>query len=81
MNCSQLPGLSNGTITYSSAMQIGSSFEAKTTATYSCLTGFSLTGGDIVRFCEGHPAGLWNGTAPTCNGNTYNQVLTSLKNV
>ena len=46
---------------------MGSRFEAGTTATYSFLTGFAVTE-DVVRTCEGHPAGLWNGTAPTCNG-------------
>ncbi len=35
------------------------------TATYSCDTGLTLTGGDTMRTCT---VSGWDGTAPTCTG-------------
>ena len=43
-------------------------FDYLTTATYSCNTGFGLSGGDTIRTCVGSSSGPgeWDGTAPTC---------------
>ena len=58
----------NGIITY--AADTTSPFDYQTTASYSCDTGFGLSGGDSVRTCVSSSAGPgeWSGTAPTCEG-------------
>ncbi len=35
-------------------------------ATYSCIAGFSFTGGDQVRTCQ--PNGQWSGSVGSCRG-------------
>ncbi|XP_064386164.1 uncharacterized protein LOC135334777 [Halichondria panicea] len=57
-NCPDLPTLINGMIMYSA----GSRFDSG--ATYSCNTGYTLTGGDAVRICVS--GGSWSGSPPTC---------------
>ena len=67
--CPQLFDPENGVITYS--VDSSSSLGFMETATYSCITGFGLSSGDIVRTCVGAAgsSGEWTGTAaPTCQG-------------
>ncbi len=69
ITCPSLPLLDNGVIVYSAASS--APYEFGTTATYSCNTGYGLTGGDAVLSCDGDgdsPAGVWNGTIVTCEG-------------
>ena len=40
-------------------------------ATYSCMLGYMLTGGDRERRCQGN--GTWDGTEPTCTGERTEQ--------
>ena len=59
----------NGSIAYSSNSTGGQLFGV--TATYTCESGFGLTGGERVRACEGDgssPVGSWTETAPLCSG-------------
>ena len=40
-----------------------------TVAKYTCNTGFGLSGGDVLRMCDGDsssPIGSWTGTTPSC---------------
>ena len=40
-------------------------------ASYSCVSGFGLSGGDATRTCEGDgssPTGVWSGVVPSCGG-------------
>lgn len=45
-------------------------FHYQTTATYKCEVGFTPTGGDLVRSCEGSEEGpgKWSGKALICEG-------------
>ena len=63
--CPDLTVPANGMISYN--MGTASPRPEDTVATYSCDTGFTLTGGDTMRTCSGG-AGAWDGTAPTCTG-------------
>ena len=66
IECSSLPDIENGMITYSTEPYV-----YRTTATYQCALGYELTGGDDERTCTGDggsPVGQWNGTAPNCTG-------------
>ena len=69
--CSILPPLSNGDIAYTELT--GTSVGFMGMATYSCNTGYGLSGGDIIRTCVGAAGGPgeWSGTAPTCEGICY----------
>ena len=66
--CNSLLALANGMITY--ATDTNAPFDYQTTASYSCSSGYGLSGGDRVRTCVGSSAepGEWSGTAPTCEG-------------
>ena len=66
--CPLLSDPGNGVITYSEDSSPSLGFME--TATYSCNTGFGLSGGDTVRTCVGAAgsSGEWTGTAPTCQG-------------
>ena len=67
--CPSLPLLANGQISFS-FIQV-SPVEFDRAATYSCLPGFEITGGNVTRICRGdesNPFGQWSGTAPTCEG-------------
>ena len=55
--CSNLPNPSNGQVTFSSGVFVGSR------ATYTCDSGY-LISGQSTRTCQGD--GTWTGTAPTC---------------
>lgn len=58
----------NGLITYTE--EYSPTFGFMEMATYDCNAGFGLSGGDTVRTCVGFPGatGVWNGTAPVCEG-------------
>ena len=53
-------------------------FEFGTTATYSCMSGYGLSGGDVVRTCgpyldyHADIVGDWSGHAPDCLREFYN---------
>ena len=69
ITCSSLLGPDNGQVTYST--DTTSPFDIGTMATYSCNTGFGLSGGDATRSCGGDgssPNGIWSGMSPTCQG-------------
>ena len=56
-NCPELFPPLNGSITYSIS-------DTLVTAEYSCRAGYSLSDGDIVRYCNG--SGIWSGSEPIC---------------
>ncbi len=68
VTCQSLTSPVNGRIDYQADAIAPFAFE--TTVTYSCDTNFGLHDGDRVRTCVRSPAGpgMWNGTAPTCEG-------------
>ena len=78
ITCSSLSPPTNAIINY--ATDTISPFDYRTTATYVCDSGFGLSGGNRVRTCVGSSAGPgeWNGTAPTCQGQTFFLVLSEL---
>ena len=69
--CTDLPDPANGRVTFSSGTV--TPFSLTTMATYRCDQGYGLNGGSSVRTCGANvditnPKGVWNGTAPTCEG-------------
>ncbi len=68
VNCPDLPSLTNGMIMYSAGSTNNRPFISS--ATYSCNTGYTLTGGtftiDTRRVCVSR--GMWDGSPPTCQG-------------
>ncbi len=60
--CPDFTDLHNGVISYSTVSTNGYR-RVTTVATYSCVTGFELTGGTSMRTCSG---GVWDGSEPTC---------------
>ena len=56
-NCPELYPPINGSIAYS----INDTLVA---AEYSCRVGYSLSDGDVVRYCN--DSGIWSGTEPIC---------------
>ena len=66
--CDSLLALANGLITY--ATDTIAPFDYQTTASYSCSSGYGLSGGDRVSTCVGSSSGPgeWSGTAPICEG-------------
>ncbi len=60
--CPDLTDLHNGVISYSTVSTNGYR-RVTTVATYSCVTGFTLTSGTSMRTCSG---GVWDGTDLTC---------------
>ncbi|XP_064386134.1 mucin-2-like isoform X4 [Halichondria panicea] len=59
--CSDLTAPTNGMIAYD--MESMNARPLNTVATYTCITGYMVTG-DMTRTCEG--GGVWSGTDPTC---------------
>ncbi len=56
-------------------------FVFETTVTYSCDTGYGMSGGNPVRTCVSSDSGPgeWSGTAPTCEGeNTLSCIMYAL---
>ena len=66
MDCGNLTTLANGQVSHTTGTSLGQA------ATYSCNTGYNLVG-DSTRTCEA--AGLWSGSAPTCQGMLLTLVL------
>ncbi len=67
--CESLSAPLNGTISFQA--DATTTFDFRTTATYACDKGFSLSGGNPERTCEEGPTegmGAWSGSAPTCSG-------------
>ncbi len=62
--CSDLTNLTNGIIDYN--MGAASLRPVDTVATYTCNTGYNLTGGTTSRVCV--IGGIWSGSTPTCEG-------------
>ena len=58
--CSDLPGLDHGTVSFDFSPMPMRPYG--TTATYTCNVGFELSV-DVVRMCVN---GTWTGSAPTC---------------
>ncbi len=69
-NCSDLPPLMNGGITYTDGLV--DSRPINSIATFTCDNGYTLTGGSF-RQCQN--AGTWSATAPTCQGE-FHYILT-----
>ena len=69
ITCDDLPDPPNGEISFT--IDNTAPFDFGTNATYSCDSGFGLSGEDTVRTCDGDgssPKGEWTGDAPTCDG-------------
>ncbi len=62
--CSDLSSLTNGMIMYSAGSPGNRPFLAS--ATYTCNTGYTLTGGETTRVCAS--GGIWSGSPSTCQG-------------
>ncbi len=75
-NCPDLPSLTNGMIMYSAGSTDNRPFTSS--ATHSCNTGYTLTGGtftkDTTRLCVG--GRMWDGSPPTCQGE-WNELCTA----
>ena len=71
--CPDLTALQSGVISYSTVSDNGYR-QVTTVATYSCDTGYTLTGGTPVRTCS---FSGWEETAPTCTGikDCYNNFI------
>ena len=70
ITCSELTAPENGLITYYN-QPINSRVQFHTTATYTCNSGYGLTGGNRSRVCDGDGSsylGFWTDTAPSCGG-------------
>ena len=63
ITCSSLGAFANGQITYST--DTTSPHDFGTVATFTCNTGFSLSG-DSTRICGS--GGVWSGSSPVCIG-------------
>ena len=74
-NCPDLPSLTNGMIMYSAEFTNSRPFSSS--ATYSCNTGYTLTGGAFTirtnRVCVS--GGNWTGSPPTCKGEFCNSCI------
>ena len=67
--CPDITDPANGQIVFASDNV--APFDLATTATYSCVSGYGLMGGDTVRTCMengGSVIGMWSGMAPSCGG-------------
>ncbi len=64
VTCSDLPSLANGNIDYGGAGSPNNR-PVNTVATYTCVTGYTLTGGSNTRTCGSD--GVWSGFAPVCH--------------
>ena len=67
----------NGTVSYSSSISLSSTFDFGTTATYSCGSGFAVSG-NVKRTCRDDSSGLngeWDGNDPTCVGKSIHLGL------
>ncbi len=69
--CPDLTVPANGMISYN--MGTASPRPVNTVATYTCDTGYTLTGGITTRTCESD--GVWSGSTPTCQ-RKWNELCT-----
>ena len=68
--CPDLTVPANGMISYN--METSSPRPEDTVATYTCDTGYTLSGGiTIARTSTCGSDGVWSGSPPTCQGNEY----------
>ncbi len=68
ITCPDLSGPANGQVTFATDTTVP--YDFGTVATYTCGTGFGLSG-DMTRTCGGDGSsttGMWSATAPTCEG-------------
>ena len=75
IKCPTLTSPSNGMIQFSDS---SASPGFLTTATYSCATGYGLSGGDEVRTCVAAGTGTggdWSGVPPSCEGTSFMCVI------
>ncbi len=72
ITCFDLPSLTNGDIDYGGAGSPGSR-PVNTVATYTCVTGYTLTGGITIRTCGSD--GVWSVFAPVCQ-RKWNELCT-----
>ncbi len=70
--CPPLPTITNGMISYSPDVTPG--YDLGTEATYTCVTGYTLTG-DVTRTCQAN--GTWSWTALTCES-TFSPLVIHL---
>ena len=66
VNCGSLSNPARGHVSHTGGTTFGKS------ATYSCNTGYNLVGSSI-RTCQ--TTRVWSGSAPTCQGNYFLQVM------
>ncbi len=72
--CSDLPSLTNGDIDYGGGGSTNSR-PVDTVATYTCTTGYTLSGvSSTTRTCGSD--GLWSGSPPTCQRKCMNGLCT-----
>ncbi len=73
IQCSELTGIANGTISYNPTGT--GSFGFNTEAIHTCDNGFFLSNGSDVRVCGGGFIinGTWSGDIPTCTGESLLQ--------
>ncbi len=69
--CPNLTVPANAMISYN--MGTTSLRPVNTVSTYTCVTGYTLTGGTTTRTCGSD--GVWSGSATTCQGKEYKLVL------
>ncbi len=62
ITCSDLPSLANRDIDYGGGSP--GSRPVNTVATYTCVTGYTLSGGTTTRTCGSD--GMWSGFVPIC---------------
>ncbi len=77
LTCSLLTTPDNGVIMYSTIT--APTFELSTTASYSCNTGYGLSGSQVTRTCEADAMSLsasWSGEALSCPGDYYSSIYT-----
>ena len=60
IRCADLPGITNGEVTFSGSINFPG-----TTATYTCIIGYTIAGG-ATRTCL--ESGQWSGIEPICTG-------------
>ncbi|XP_064387965.1 uncharacterized protein LOC135336171 isoform X3 [Halichondria panicea] len=80
LTCSSLTTPDNGVIMYSTIS--ATTFELSTTASYSCNTGYGLSGSQVTRTCEADAISLsasWSGEALSCSAITCS-TLNSISN-
>ena len=76
ITCENLSDISDGLISYATVPN--PNFVFGTIATYTCVNGFGLRGGDKSRVCVGDgssPLGEWSGATPSCECMSFMLLL------